>query len=483
MTIRFIKQWNGNAPDAIVTMAGAEETRLINLGFAVADLDGQQGPRLVNSEINDLTGGIEVSVGGNKIRIGDDRPVNSGMPLWNGNTVASLFTISGQSSAAVTTEATSDGGLRVYTDTADRYIDLVMVLPTPLLIRSAALDVLANADQNQVSVYFGQDASFSAATMIARSLTVSGSVETHRTGLRQIMWCSGTKSSAWTNSGALDLDTQLFTHARIRISPSAGKIADATIYGLRINPAGRSRIAVISDDGYSSWVKYGQQIFNRRGIPTAQAIIQSTVGLSANYCSLDQLKSFVAAGNECVTHGPGDSQFVTFADRASRIKNVTDTRDYLAANGLIGSKQAKCYVYPGGKFQASIGDSSFMDDLIAAGFTFARTVTRFMGFSADLIKSNKYAAMTVPIIGYIRQSTEAADTQELADTLASIDYCAQNGIDCVVMLHNVIPAQGVWTWTQTTDITVDKLVQIADKIVQCRKDYGQEPVLFSSFAP
>lgn len=438
---------------------------------------------VVQAEVNPVTGGSVISAAGNTLRIGDDRPINAGMPLWSGSPAAAMFTISGQSGAVVTAEQTSDGGLRVYTATADRYIDIAMALATPSLVRSCALDGLFNADQNQVSVYFAQDNSFAAATMIARSLTVSGAVETHRTGLRQMLWFSGTKSSAWTNTGALDLDTQLFTHMRIRISPSAGKVADGTIYGLRINPAGRSRIAVISDDGYSSWVKYAQQIFNRRGIPTAQAIIQSAVGSSANYCTLDQLKSFVAAGNECITHGPGDSQFVTFADRESRIKNVIDTREYLRSNGLIGAQQAKCYAYPGGKYQAAMGDSSFMDDLFSAGFTFARTVTRFMGFSADLLKNNKYAALTVPIIGYIRQSTEANDTQEMADTLASIEYCAQNGIDCIVMLHNVIAAQGVWTWTQSTDITVDKLVQIADKIVQCRKDYGQEPVLFSSFAP
>lgn len=466
--------------DGIIHLRGRIEGGKL---VALLDHQGQELGGPVTSKQNEVTGGVEISASGNNLRICPDRPVNSGMPLWVGSPPAGLFTISGQSSAVVTTETTPDGGLRVYTDTADRYIDIVLALPTPSLIRSAALDALATADQNLISVYFGQDSSLSTGTSISRSLNVSGAVETHRTGLRQILWYSGTKSSAWGNPGALDLDTQLFTHARVRISPSAGKIADATIYGLRINPAGRSRIAVISDDGYGSWVGYAQQIFNRRGIPTALAIIQSTVGVNANYCTLDQLKAFVAAGNECITHGPGNSQFVTFTDRASRIKNAIDTRDYLAANGLIGAQQAKCYVYPGGKFQASMGDSSFMDDLYAAGFTLGRTVTRFMGFSADLLRGNKYAALTVPIIGYIRQSSEANDTQELTDTLASIEYCAQNGIDCVVMLHNVIQAQGSWTWTQSTDITVDKLVQIADKIVQCRKDYGQEPVLFSSFAP
>lgn len=73
MTIRFIKQWNGNAPDSIVTLDGAEETRLINLGFAVSDLDGPQGARLVSSETNDLTGGIEILIGGIPKEVGPMR--------------------------------------------------------------------------------------------------------------------------------------------------------------------------------------------------------------------------------------------------------------------------------------------------------------------------------------------------------------------------------------------------------------------------
>lgn len=60
MTIRFLKQWNGYSPDAIVTLAGAEETRLVNLGFASFDLDGDaEAEFFVKGKNNPLTGGIQ----------------------------------------------------------------------------------------------------------------------------------------------------------------------------------------------------------------------------------------------------------------------------------------------------------------------------------------------------------------------------------------------------------------------------------------
>ena len=43
MTIRFILAYDGYNADQIVTLAGEEETRLIGLGYATADLDGPDG--------------------------------------------------------------------------------------------------------------------------------------------------------------------------------------------------------------------------------------------------------------------------------------------------------------------------------------------------------------------------------------------------------------------------------------------------------
>lgn len=65
MTIRFVQQWNGYSPDTIVTLAGAEETRLIGLGYAVTDLDGPGNTPLPVTSTTNLTGGIaNSSVGG-----------------------------------------------------------------------------------------------------------------------------------------------------------------------------------------------------------------------------------------------------------------------------------------------------------------------------------------------------------------------------------------------------------------------------------
>jgi len=77
MTIRFLKQWNGNSPDAIVTLAGAEETRLVNLGFASFDLDGDaDAETLVKAKTNPLTGVVGISVGGTAVG-GLPAPVSS----------------------------------------------------------------------------------------------------------------------------------------------------------------------------------------------------------------------------------------------------------------------------------------------------------------------------------------------------------------------------------------------------------------------
>lgn len=62
MTIRFVTAWNGYYPDQIVSSLGStEETRLIGLGYAVADIDGPGNTPLPVYATKDVTGGLRIS--------------------------------------------------------------------------------------------------------------------------------------------------------------------------------------------------------------------------------------------------------------------------------------------------------------------------------------------------------------------------------------------------------------------------------------
>lgn len=62
MTIRILQQWNGYSPDQIVSnLSGTEETRLIGLGFATADLDGANDGVLVDAKLTTTpSGGVYI---------------------------------------------------------------------------------------------------------------------------------------------------------------------------------------------------------------------------------------------------------------------------------------------------------------------------------------------------------------------------------------------------------------------------------------
>lgn len=68
MTIRMLKPWNGYQPDQIVAFTAPEEARLVGLGLASTDLDGDaEGLSLVKAAVN-ATGGIEsLTAGGKKV--------------------------------------------------------------------------------------------------------------------------------------------------------------------------------------------------------------------------------------------------------------------------------------------------------------------------------------------------------------------------------------------------------------------------------
>lgn len=65
MTIRMLKPWNGYQPDQILSFTTVEEARLVSLGLADTDLDGDaEALELVKARTNPVTGGSVFSAGG-----------------------------------------------------------------------------------------------------------------------------------------------------------------------------------------------------------------------------------------------------------------------------------------------------------------------------------------------------------------------------------------------------------------------------------
>lgn len=110
MTIRIIQQWNGYAPDQIVSGLGStEEARLIALGFASADLDGPDRGGEIAKFVTDASGNVtgqllpsgdtlklnppkgkKIAILGNSIVFYNAIPNNSGLSGWVESTAKAL---------------------------------------------------------------------------------------------------------------------------------------------------------------------------------------------------------------------------------------------------------------------------------------------------------------------------------------------------------------------------------------------------------
>lgn len=402
--------------------------------------------------------------------------------------VAGSGTIVSQTSVAYTaTEVdTPDGrGLRLVSSTPDKYIEMSFALPTPMAVRNIAVIAQAmGTTQATLGVYAGTDSAFT--QNINKGINVatgSGKNGSQANGLMMPFIVGAGPSNAWANASSLNLDTTLFTHVKVRITPAAGQVADLTIFGLRINPNRKSRIVITADDGKSSWFKYALPLLQARGLVSSNAVIPSLVGSSSSYMTLDQIKALAANGHEILAHGPvggAGSLIANYATTADRMADVTGTLAWMEQNRLIERPQQRaCYIYPQGAFQDSSGDTALLDAMQAAGITTGRTVTRFLPYSHDAARATKYGGLITPIIGHQRQTTQVAEDTEITNITTAISYCADNGLDGILMFHDVIADQGTFSATTAIEIEVSRLKTILDAVVAQVAAGKAENVLFS----
>lgn len=234
---------------------------------------------------------------------------------------------------------------------------------------------------------------------------------------------------------------------KLRITPRAALAATVYIYAFGFaDRFPKGRICVVWDDGYDSMFKLGYDSFASRGIKQTLSVIGSSQG-TAGASNINQLRSFIGAGNALVTHGPwpnaGAGNLLTAYPGSTNpvsdaVADMVQNRNYLADNGLLVPGADVCYVWPQGVFQQAGGDLAILDAAIAAGFTFGRSAsTSAYAWRADALP--KYNRLATPIIGHTWAGTTATEATNITAIGTSISGLSTDRSDAMLMLHRVQP--------------------------------------------
>ncbi len=220
------------------------------------------------------------------------------------------------------------------------------------------------------------------------------------------------------------------------------------IYGFGVStPRPKGRICVTFDDGYDSMFKLGYESFASRGIPLTLGVIGSAQGTGSGFSNINQLRSFVDAGNALVPHGPWPNQgagnlFSAYPGSANPVADAVNDRrlhlNYLRSNGLLVEAAERCYIWPQGQWQQSVNDTSVLAAFYADGATVGRGTTQLaIGTNFDALPI--FNRMCLPNIGHLWSGTTAAETTNITNVSASIASLASNKTDGILMLHRVLP--------------------------------------------
>jgi len=490
MTIKFTVAVDGYAVGMTANKAAPIEAAYVARGVAVYGGDGYP-PASVLGPGGNATSLVD---GAGKIIVQAKASGDGFDPFGQNISTTNITTLTPQSGsvATVTNVMTAEGpGVRAVSDTADKYIEMTFALPYPMLIKNLGIIAQANGvTQATLAIYASTSSSFLSASSISKGIAVnagSGKNGAQSHGLLTFTLCGQSPSNVWTNITPVSLDTTLFTHIRVRITPASGQIADFTVVKWIANPAAKSRIALTFDDGLIAQYTHVAPLLQARGLRASFAVIPDLIGSSSAYMNLSQLRELKANGHEIITHGPiggAGSLIDNYGSISAMVADAVACRDSLIAKGLITTENERSvYVWPQGKFQSASGNTDLLEAMKAAGFTTGRSVTRYLGYSHAAAKATRYGGLIAPIFGHIRSGVSSGDEDTvITNCTTAITYAVSTGLDAVGMFHNIIADQGVFAATSNNDIEVSRFITILDAIVTQIATGKATNELFSSFA-
>lgn len=254
------------------------------------------------------------------------------------------------------------------------------------------------------------------------------------------------RSSLSNGGGSPDFSTTQVTTHKIRVTPVAGQSARICISKIVFDVVDVPSISITFDDGYTSVYANAFPLLKERGLKASWAIIADGIGSNASYATLANLQEWVAAGNECIPHGPRTGGSLNDAGSVSAaVSDMVYHRDYLINNGLSDQISANVYVWPQGVYfmGGNRRDISLREGAESAGFIGARGIELPQFFNSKVVGS-EMRKWTVPIIGHSSVVGDSvAETANINTIISRINALATDGKSGCLMFHYVGANNGV----------------------------------------
>lgn len=254
---------------------------------------------------------------------------------------------------------------------------------------------------------------------------------------------------------------------RILISGTVDAPIDTWIYGVGLGSPRKGRVCVVWDDGRDSSLTLGAPVFRAAGITKQTlSLIQGRLG-QVNGATEGMCRAFVNSGGAVVPHSPHGPNIVDQfpGDPAAAVAAIKENIEYIRSSGLATPRFDRCFVYPQGKYQAAQYDISYLQAMRAAGIDIARiSFMQDIRQQRNIDSHSSTGRLACTTIGhqYMGASGATPEADNIAAVIQRINDVSTYGLDCFLMLHSVVKADG--QEADPYDISVPNLELIAAAI-------------------
>lgn len=261
--------------------------------------------------------------------------------------------------------------------------------------------------------------------------------------------------------GSPDKATTQIQYHKLRIAPVAGRTATVLVRKIKYDVVDVPSISLTFDDGYQTVIDNALPVMIARGLRGSACLIPGKIGTSSRYASVSSwLNQWIAAGNECIGHGPNFSEdnLTDAGTIAGAVADMDFGRDFLIASGLGTNGSENVYCWPQGiyTFAADKRDIGLRAAAFAAGYLGARGTE--ISYMNSAVVGHYPKSMVTPIIGWVK-NTGGDETTNITALLAKIDDICDSKKSGTLMFHDVEASPD-----NTNNISLANFTTLMDRI-------------------